>query len=102
LKKSYKIRILGQELSVLSDAEDEQVANVVQFVNKKIDEVLLSRDDLKTLNVAILAALNISEEFLKLKVVNKELCDQLESRAEKLIQLIRMQISKFYSPLRCA
>jgi cell division protein ZapA len=88
LKKSYKIRILGQELSVLSDAEDEQVANVVQFVNKKIDEVLLSRDDLKTLSVAILAALNISEEFLKLEVVNKELCDQLESRAEKLIQLI--------------
>jgi cell division protein ZapA len=89
LKKSYKIRILGQELSVLSDAEDEQVANVVQFVNKKIDEVLLSRDDLKTLSVAILAALNISEEFLKLEVVNKELCDQLESRVEKLIQLIK-------------
>ena len=88
MKKSYKIRILGQELSVLSEAEDEQVANVVQFVNKKIDEVLLSRDDLKTLSVAILAALNISEEFLKLEVVNKELCDQLESRAEKLIQLI--------------
>lgn len=89
MKKSYKIRILEQELSVLSDAEDEQVANVVQFVNKKIDEVLLSRDDLKTLSVAILAALNISEEFLKLEVVNKELCDQLESRAEKLIQLIK-------------
>ena len=88
MKKSYKIRILGQELSVLSDAEDEQVANVVQFVNKKIEEVLQARDGLKTLNVAILAALNISEELLKLKGVNRELCDQLESRAEKLIQLI--------------
>jgi cell division protein ZapA len=88
LKKSYKIRILGQELSVLSDAEDEHVANVVQFVNKKIEEVLQARDGLKTLNVAILAALNISEELLKLKGINGELCDQLESRAEKLIQLI--------------
>jgi cell division protein ZapA len=88
LKKSYKIRILGQELSVLSEAEDEQVANVVQFVNKKIEEVLQARDGLKTLNVAILAALNISEELLKLKGINRELCDQLESRAEKLIQLI--------------
>ena len=88
MKKSYKIRILGQELSVLSDAEDEQVANVVQFVNKKIEEVLQARDGLKTLNVAILAALNISEELLKLKGINRELYDQLESRAEKLIQLI--------------
>jgi cell division protein ZapA len=88
LKKSYKIRILGQELSVLSDAEDEHVANVVQFVNKKIEEVLQVKEGLKALNVAILAALNISEELLKLKGVNRELCDQLESRAEKLIQLI--------------
>jgi cell division protein ZapA len=88
LKKSYKIRILGQELSVLSDAEDEHVANVVQFVNKKIEEVLQARDGLKTLNVAILAALNISEELLKLKGINREFYDQLESRAEKLIQLI--------------
>ncbi len=88
MKKSHKITILGQELSVLSDSEDEQVANVVQFVNEKMEEVLHSSNGLKTLNVAILAALNISEEFLKLQGVNRDLCDQLESRAEKLIQLI--------------
>jgi len=88
LKNSYKITILGQELSVLSDSEDEQVANVVQFVNEKMEEVLHSGNGLKTLNVAILAALNISEEFLKLQGVNRDLCDQLESRSEKLIQLI--------------
>jgi cell division protein ZapA len=88
LKNSYNIRILGQEISVLSDSEDEQVAEVVQFLNKKMEEILLSGNGLKNLNVAILAALNISEEFLKLKGINRELCDQLESRSEKLIQLI--------------
>lgn len=88
MKNSHKIIILGQELSVLSDLEDEQVANVVQFVNEKVEEVLRSGNGLKTLNVAILAALNISEELLKLKGVNRDLCDQLESRSEKLIQLI--------------
>ena len=88
MKNSYNITILGQELSVVSDSEDDQVAEVVQFLNKKVDEILHSGNGLKTLNVAILAALNISEELIKLKGVNKELCDQLESRAEKLIQLI--------------
>jgi cell division protein ZapA len=88
LKNSYNITILGQELSVISDSEDEQVAEVVQFVNKKIDEILHSGNGLKTLNVAILAALNISEELIKLKGVNQTLCEQLESRAEKLIQFI--------------
>lgn len=88
MKKTYKISILGQELSVLSDAEDEQVANVVQFVNNKIEEVLQAKDGLKALNVAILAALNISEELLKLRGINKEFCEQIENRTEKLIQLI--------------
>lgn len=88
MRNSYNITILGQELSVISDSEDEKVANVVQYVNEKIDEVLRSGKGIKTLNVAILAALNISEELLKLKGVNQELCDQLENRAEKLIQLI--------------
>ena len=88
MKKSYDIRIFGQELSVLSDAEEENVANVVSFVNEKMEEVLQSAGNLKTLDVAILAALNISEELLKLKGVNKELCDQLECRAEELILLI--------------
>jgi cell division protein ZapA len=88
LKKNYNIKILEQELLVLSDAEDEQVANVVRFVNGKMEEVLQDRNGLKTLDVAILAALNISEDFLKLKEVHNEICDQLESRSEKLIQLI--------------
>jgi cell division protein ZapA (FtsZ GTPase activity inhibitor) len=73
---------------VISDSEDEKVAEVVQFLNKKVEEILRSGNGLKSLNVAILAALNVSEELLKLKGINRELCDQLECRAEKLIQLI--------------
>lgn len=88
MKKRYDIKILGQELAVTSDAEDDEVANVVRFVNDKMEEIVRSRDGLRTLDVAILAALNISEDYLKLKGVNQDLCDQLELRSEKLIQLI--------------
>ncbi|MEN6332199.1 MAG: cell division protein ZapA [Smithella sp.] len=88
MKKSYKINILGQELSVLSDADDEHVLSVIQLITDKTEEVLKSANNLKALDVAILTALNIAEELVKLKGVNKELCDQLESRSEELIQLI--------------
>ncbi|HNZ09933.1 MAG TPA: cell division protein ZapA [Smithellaceae bacterium] len=88
MKKRYDIKILGQELAVLSDAEDEQVANVVQFVNDKMQDIVQSSDGLRTVDVAILAALNITEDFLKLKGVNQDLCEQLTHRSEKLIQLI--------------
>jgi len=88
LKKRYEIKIFGQELAVLSDAEDEQVANVVRFVNERMEDIVQSSDNLRTVDVAILAALNISEDYLKLKGVNQDLCDQLTHRSEKLIQLI--------------
>lgn len=88
MKKNYNINILGQELSVLSDADDEHVGEVIQLVNGKMEEVLKSANNLKALDVAILVALNVAEDLLKLRGVNKELCDQLESRSEKLIQLI--------------
>ncbi|HRY38762.1 MAG TPA: cell division protein ZapA, partial [Smithellaceae bacterium] len=73
MKKRYDIKILGQELAVTSDAEDDEVANVVRFVNDKMEEIVRSRDGLRTLDVAILAALNISEDYLKLKGVNQDL-----------------------------
>jgi cell division protein ZapA len=88
LKKSYNINMLGQELAVLSDADDEQVTMVIQLVTEKVEEILKSANNLKALDVAILAALNVAEDLLKLRGVNKELCEQLESRSEKLIQLI--------------
>ncbi len=88
MKKRYNIKILEQELTVLSDAEDEHVASVVRFVNEKMGEVLQDKNGLKISDVAILAALNISEDFLELKKVHQEICDQLECRSEKLIQLI--------------
>ena len=47
MKNSYNITILGQELSVLSDSEDDQVTEVVQFLNKKVDEILHSGNGLK-------------------------------------------------------
>lgn len=88
MKKRYDIKILGQELAVVSDAEEEQVAAIVRFVNDRMEEIMRSTEGLRALDVAILAALNISEDFLKLKGVNKDLCDQLTERSEKLIQLI--------------
>ncbi|HPK53190.1 MAG TPA: cell division protein ZapA [Smithellaceae bacterium] len=88
MKKRYNINILGQELSVLSDADDEHVAEVIRVVAEKTEEISKSANNLKTLDVAILAALNFAEELLKMRGVNKELCVQLESRSAELIQLI--------------
>lgn len=87
--KSFTINILGQNLSVLSDAGDEHVAYVVKYVDDKVKEVEHASSNINTLNIAILTALNIADEYIKYKEVKEGICNQLESRSEKLINLIK-------------
>ena len=88
MKKQYSINVLGQELSVLSDSGDDHVANVVQYVKEKLDQVKVNAGSINTLNISILAALNIADEHLKLTEINENIISQLESKTENLISLI--------------
>ncbi len=88
MKKRFSIRILGQELSVLSDARDDHVADVERYVSDKIEEVKKTSADQTTLNIIILAALNIADEYLRLKGEKEDFYKELEIKSEKLIQFI--------------
>jgi cell division protein ZapA len=88
LKKQYHINILEQNLSVLSDSGDDHVAGVVQYVEDKVQQIRSAANSINTLNIAILVALNIADEYLKLAGTNKKICDELVSRTENLICLI--------------
>jgi len=88
LKKQYHINLLGQDLSVLSDSGDEHVASVVQYVEDKVRQIRLAAGSKNAVNVAILVALNIADEYLKLAGANKKISDELLSRTESLICLI--------------
>ena len=88
MKKKFHVNILEQELSVASDSGDEHVADVVRYIKDVADEVKRMSGNISALHVAILTALNIADEYLKLKGMNKEICIQLENRAESLISLI--------------
>ena len=88
MKKRFDVRILGQDLSVISDPGDEHVASVVGYVNEKMQAAGKSVANKEALNIAILAALNIADEYLQMAGAKENLRKQLESRSEQLIHLI--------------
>ncbi len=100
MKKQYHISILGQELSVLSDSGDDHVAKAVQYVKDRMDQIRTASGSVNVLNIAILAALNIADEYLKLAAFNENICYQLESKAEDLISLIDDKITVFPCDVR--
>jgi cell division protein ZapA (FtsZ GTPase activity inhibitor) len=87
LGKSFEFNILGQSLSLVSDSGDEHAANVIRYVNAKIEEAgkLSGRN---SLSVAILAALNIADEYWQVTEKNENVYSKLESKAEQLIRSI--------------
>lgn len=88
MKRSFHIEILGQKLTVLSDSDEKAVAGVVQYVNDKVDEISKGGNNLNTLTIAVLAALNIADELFKAKGENNLISQQLENRTQELIDLI--------------
>ncbi len=88
MKKRFEVRILGQDLSVISDSGDEHVENVIRYVSEKVEEAGKAAGSKNALNIAILAALNIADEYLRMRGVKENVYSQLESRSEQLINLI--------------
>ncbi len=88
MRKRFDIKILGQELSVLSNARDAYVADVVQYVNDKASEVEKATRNQTTLSISILVALNIADEYLRLRSEREDIHKQLENKSEQLIHFI--------------
>ncbi|MBN1547313.1 MAG: cell division protein ZapA [Syntrophaceae bacterium] len=88
MKRSFHIEILGQKLTVLSESDEKVVAGVVQYLNDKVSEIKSGGSNLNTLTVAVLTALNITEELFRAKEENIVISRQLESKTQELIDLI--------------
>lgn len=88
MKKQYQIRVLEQDISVLSDSGDEHVGAVISYVNDKIAVIQKNTKAMNILQVAVLAALNIADDYFKLKGAKEDICHQMESKSEQLIHLI--------------
>ncbi len=87
-KKRFHIKLLGQELSVLSDSTAEHVERVVQFVNDKAAQIAEMNGSFNTLSIALLTALNIADEYLQCKSAEEDTYRQLENISDRLISML--------------
>jgi cell division protein ZapA len=93
---------MGQDVSVLSDASDDHVLNIVQHINNKAEEFRRASKNLTTLNISLLVALNLADELFRLRGEKETICSQLETRSEELIHIIDRKGKEENVPLRCA
>ena len=84
MKPVVEVNILEQKLLVKSQEGEEYVKRVADYLNSKIEEVKKNSKAVSTLNVALLAAMNIADDYFE----TKERLVKLEGRAKELSKLI--------------
>lgn len=90
MRKSVNVEIMGQVFTVSSDAEESYVRRVAGYVDGKIQEVLSTGRPVVKSNVAMLAALNIADEYHRLK----ESYDAMTSRLSRLSKKLSTSLTE--------
>lgn len=94
MKNVVRVEILGREYTVKSDEEPARVEKIAAYVNQKIREISGGPQTVSTLNAAILAALNIADDYFRLLEEKGSRRQDYASRTESLIERIDARMRK--------
>jgi cell division protein ZapA len=83
-----QVDIFGQPYSIKAGADPDYIKNVAGYVDAKMREIASALPTVDSLKIAVLAALNITDEFFQLKRDNSDASEELDRRAQKINQLL--------------
>ena len=91
--KVVKVNILGQDYVVRSTAGQKYLEQVAKYVDGKMEEIKASGiDDSQQLRIAILAAMNITDELFAYKKEKKKFVDKVEAKTIAITEFIENRI----------
>lgn len=87
IKNKVIVRIMGQEYTLVSDDSREYMQRVSNLVDDKMKEITLANKKLSTSMIAVLTALNSTDEYLKMKDDRDHLLKKLEDPSVEVAEL---------------
>jgi cell division protein ZapA len=85
-RKSIRVKIFGSEYPLRGESE-EFTRRVATYVDEMISSIHQKLPEQPTLTVAVLSALNITEDLFKERERNKELTSDVREEVEKISAL---------------
>lgn len=84
-----RVAIFGQEYTVKAKADSHYIADVAEYVDKKMREVEEGLPSTQSaMRIAILAAMGITDELLSVRRGNERIINQVEDKAASLVEMI--------------
>lgn len=84
MKRAVDVEIMGEKFTVRSDAEESHVRKVAGYVDGKMQEVMKTTKPIGKSSVAMLAALNIADEYQRLKDSHEAMIQRLNHLSKRL------------------
>ena len=84
MKRVVDVEIMGQKFSLKSDADENYIRVVADYVDEKVQELLKTARPSAQFNVAIMAALNIADEYHQLKEKHETVLNRLNHLTRRL------------------
>ena len=81
---SVEVQILGQRFVLKSDADQRHVERLVTYVKRKVDEIG-AKGPVSSSKLAVLAALNIADDYFKVLEESREFRKQVASQSRSLL-----------------
>lgn len=82
------LELFGQRFTVVSDNDEAHVRDLVDFVNRKLEEVRDASRRIQTDQIALLALLNVAEELFRERQSGQVLRRRVRERSRKLLGAI--------------
>jgi cell division protein ZapA len=98
-RRSVRVRILGEEYALRSDAEEAHTRAVAQHVDAVVRQIAASGVVIETHKAAILAALQIADELLRLRERDAER-DAREQAQEERLRALAAEAARWLPPAK--
>lgn len=86
-KNKLTVHINGKEYTITSEESREYMLGVADLVDQKMKQVIREAPGLNTSMTAVLAALNVADEYVRLKRSDDELVRKIVEYTEKIHEL---------------
>lgn len=83
-----RVSIFGNNYTIQGDASPEYIESLAKYLNAKMEEVASAVPSANAMQVAVLAALNISDEYFQLRDIQEHSTGDIEKRANALISML--------------
>lgn len=83
-----KVTILGQTYNIKGDTSPEYIMQLADYVNQKVEEIENNVPGGNSLQLAILASLNIADEFFQVRKISNGIEGAIEDKTKEIISLL--------------